>query len=224
MLASSLEGLQSGATNALTGLISGTQSLQEAFANIGTTILNSVVGSLVQMGIEWVKSQLMGQAAAAASLASTMAQATAAASAWAPAAMSASIATMGSAAAVGQTAYAESMVAAKGLALAGGRRYGGGVSAGNAYRINENGRSEIFQTAGGQQMFIPNQSGKVISADKAGGGGGVVQHITFEINTTGGIDDATMAKMAQMMKRVTLFHISDQANRPNGMIQPRTKR
>ncbi|EBA9491247.1 tape measure protein [Salmonella enterica] len=110
------------------------------------------------------------------------------------------------------------------VGYSGGRRYGGTVSAGNAYRINENGRSEIFQTAGGQQMFIPNQSGKVISADKAGGGGGVVQHITFEINTTGGIDDATMAKMAQMMKRVTLFHISDQANRPNGMIQPRTKR
>lgn len=110
------------------------------------------------------------------------------------------------------------------VGYSGGRRYGGTVSAGNAYRINENGRSEIFQTAGGQQMFIPNQSGKVISADKAGGGSSVVQHITFEINTTGGIDDATMAKMAQMMKRVTLFHISDQANRPNGMIQPRTKR
>ncbi|EHM3464258.1 phage tail protein [Salmonella enterica subsp. enterica serovar Carrau] len=224
MLGSAIDSLQGGATNAITGLINGTQSLQESFANIGTTILNSVVGSLVQMGIEWVKSQLMGQAAAAASLASTMAQATAAASAWAPAAMSASIATYGSAAAVGQAAYAESLLAAKGMALAGGRRYGGTVSAGNAYRINEDGRSEIFQTAGGQQMFIPNQSGKVISADKAGGGGGVVQHITFEINTTGGIDDATMAKMAQMMKRVTLFHISDQANRPNGMIQPRTKR
>ncbi|EGM1133554.1 tape measure protein [Salmonella enterica] len=110
------------------------------------------------------------------------------------------------------------------VGYSGGRRYGGTVSAGNAYRINENGRSEIFQTAGGQQMFIPNQSGKVIPADKAGGGGGVVQHITFEINTTGGIDDATMAKMAQMMKRVTLFHISDQANRPGGLIQPRNKR
>ncbi|EKG9356050.1 hypothetical protein O5O85_004641, partial [Salmonella enterica subsp. enterica serovar Montevideo] len=129
LLASSLEGLQSGATNALTGLISGTQSLQEAFANIGTTILNSVVGSLVQMGIEWVKSQLMGQAAAAASLASTMAQATAAASAWAPAAMSASIATMGSAAAVGQTAYAGSLLAAKGMAVAGARYNGGPVDA-----------------------------------------------------------------------------------------------
>ncbi|EDX7827919.1 tape measure protein [Salmonella enterica] len=218
MLGSAIDSLQGGATSAITGLINGTQSLQESFANIGTTILNSVVGSLVQMGIEWVKSQLMGQAAAAASLASTMAQATAAASAWAPAAMSASIATYGSAAAVGQAAYAESLLAAKGMALAGGRRYGGTVSAGNAYRVNENGRSEIFQTAGGQQMFIPNQSGKVISADKAGGGSSVVQHITFEINTTGGIDDATMAKMAQMMKRVSLNTIRDQ-QRPNGLLR-----
>ena len=135
LLASSLDGLQSGASSAITGLLSGTQSLQEAFANIGTTILNGVVSSLVQMGMEWVKSQLMGQAAAAASLASTMAQATAAASAWAPAAISASIATMGSANAVGQTAYAGSLLAAKGMAVAGARRYGGNVSAGNAYRI-----------------------------------------------------------------------------------------
>ncbi len=224
MLGAAIDSLQGGATNAITGLINGTQSLQESFANIGTTILNSVVGSLVQMGIEWVKSQLMGQAAAAASLASTMAQATAAASAWAPAAMSASIATYGSAAAVGQAAYAESLLAAKGMALAGGRRYGGTVSAGNAYRVNEDGRSEIFQTAGGQQMFIPNQSGKVISADKAGGGGGVVQYINFEINTTGGIDDATKAWIVKSMKQVALFQINDQANRPNGMIQPRTKR
>ncbi|EAB9986810.1 tail protein (tape measure) [Salmonella enterica subsp. enterica serovar Reading] len=224
LMADAVDSLQGGATNAITGLINGTQSLQESLANIGTTILNSVVGGFVQMGVEWVKSQLMGQAAAATSLASTMAQATAAASAWAPAAMSASIATYGSAAAIGQAAFAESMVAAKGLALAGGRRYGGTVSAGNAYRINENGRSEIFQTAGGKQIFMPNQSGKIIPADKAGGGGGVVQHITFEINTTGGIDDATMAKMAQMMKQVTLFHINDQASRPGGLIQPRNKR
>ncbi|EOJ9645426.1 tape measure protein [Enterobacter hormaechei] len=218
MLGAAVDSLQGGATNAITGLINGTQSLQESLANIGTTILNSVVGGFVQMGVEWVKSQLMGQAAAATSLTSTMAQATAAASAWAPAAMSASIATYGSAAAIGQAAFAESMVAAKGLALAGGRRYGGTVSAGNAYRINEDGRSEIFQTAGGQQAFIPNQSGKIIPADKAGGGGGVVQHITFEINTTGGIDDATMAKMAQMMKQVSLNTIRDQ-QRPNGLLR-----
>lgn len=117
LMADAVDSLQSGATNAITGLINGTQSLQESFANIGTTILNSVVGSLVQMGIEWAKSQLMGQAAATASLASTMAQATVAASAWAPAAMSASIATMGSAAAVGQTAYAGSSWQLKGWRL-----------------------------------------------------------------------------------------------------------
>lgn len=219
MLGAAVDSLQGGATNAITGLINGTQSLQESLANIGTTILNSVVGGFVQMGVEWVKSQLMGQAAAATSLTSTMAQATAAASAWAPAAMSASIATYGSAAAIGQAAFAESMVAAKGLALAGGRRYGGTVSAGNAYRINEDGRSEIFQTAGGQQAFIPNQSGKIIPADKVGGSGGVVnQTVHFTINTTGGIDDATMAKMAQMMKQVSLSTIRDQ-QRPNGLLR-----
>ncbi|EMC3650456.1 tape measure protein [Citrobacter braakii] len=104
------------------------------------------------------------------------------------------------------------------VGYSGGRRYGGTVSAGNAYRINEDGRSEIFQTAGGQQAFIPNQSGKIIPADKVGGGGGVVQHITFEINTTGGIDDATMAKMTQMMKQVSLNTIRDQ-QRPNGLLR-----
>ncbi|EBA7216649.1 tape measure protein [Salmonella enterica] len=223
LLASSLEGLQSGATNALTGLISGTQSLQEAFANIGTTILNSVVGSLVQMGIEWVKSQLMGQAAAAASLASTMAQATAAASAWAPAAMSASIATYGSAAAVGQAAYAESLLAAKGMALAGGRRYGGTVSAGNAYRVNEDGRSEIFQTAGGQQMFIPNQSGKVISADKVGGGASFNPVMNLTINTTGGIGSEDIARLRKVWNNDMLKMMVDQSTRPNGLLQGRRK-
>lgn len=226
LLASSLEGLQSGASSALTGLINGTQSLQEAFANIGTTILNSVITSLVQMGIEWVKAQLMGQAAAAASLASTMAQATAAASAWAPAAMSASIATYGSAAAVGQAAYAGSLLSAKGMALAGAREHGGPVSANSMYRVGEGGKPEIFKASNGSQYMIPGDNGKVISnRDMQGGSGGssVVQHIKFEINTTGGIDQATIKQMESMMKRVALFQINDQANRPNGMIQPRRK-
>ncbi|MBO2384640.1 MULTISPECIES: tape measure protein [Salmonella] len=228
MLGAAVDSLQGGATNALTGLIGGTQSLQEAFANIGTTILNSVVGGLVQMGIEWVKSQLMGQAAAAASLASTIAQATAAASAWAPAAMSASIATMGSAAAVGQTAYAGSLLAAKGMAVAGARYNGGPVDAGSMYRVGEHGKPEIFQASNGSQYMIPGDNGRVISnRDMHGSGSGgssVVQHITFEINTTGGIDDATKAWIVKSMKQVALFQINDQANRPNGMIQPRTKR
>ncbi|WP_105686090.1 tape measure protein [Cronobacter dublinensis] len=221
LAASAIDSLQGGATNAITGLVNGTQNLQEAFANIGTTILGSVVGGLVEMGIQWVKSQIMGQAAAAASLASTMAQATAAASAWAPAAISASIATYGSAAAVGQTAYAGSLLAAKGMAVAGAREHGGPVSANSMYRVGEGGKPEIYQANNGSQYMIPGDNGRVISnrdMQKGGGGGSsIVQNINFEINTTGGIDDATMLKMAQMMKQVSLNTIRDQ-QRPNGLL------
>ena len=133
--------------------------------------------------------------------------------------MSASIATYGSAAAVGQSAYAGSMLAAKGLALAGGRRYGGGVSAGNAYRINEDGRSEVFQTAGGQQMFIPNKSGKVVSADNAGGGSNVtvqqVNHYHFE----GSPDSpATLKQFDKIAYNAALRAISNE-QRPNGLLR-----
>ncbi|MDV2903069.1 tail protein (tape measure) [Phytobacter diazotrophicus] len=225
LLASSLEGLQSGASSALTGLINGTQSLQEAFANIGSTILNSVITSLVQMGIEWVKAQLMGQAAAAASLASTVAQATAAASAWAPAAVSASIATYGSAAAVGQAAYAGSLLSAKGMALAGARYNGGPVSANSMYRVGEGGKPEIFKASNGSQYMIPGDNGRVISNKDIGNsgsnGGNTVFNVAFNIQTTNGIDDATMQKMAGMMKQVALYQIKDQSTRPGGMLQPR---
>ncbi len=222
LLASSIDSLQSGATNALTGLINGTQNLEEAFANIGTTILGSVIGALVEMGMQWVKSQLMGQAAAAASLATTMAQATAAASAWAPAAMSASIATYGTAAAVGQSAYAGSLLAAKGMAIAGAREHGGPVNANSMYRVGEGGKPEIYQANNGSQYMIPGDNGRVISnrdMQGCGSGGSVIQQeVHFHIETTGGIDDATMAKMSQMMKQVSLNTIRDQ-QRPNGLLR-----
>ncbi|WP_407712536.1 tape measure protein [Cronobacter sakazakii] len=221
LAASAIDSVQGGATNAITGLVNGTQNLQEAFANIGTTILGSVVGGLIEMGIQWVKSQIMGQAAAAASLASTMAQATAAASAWAPAAISASIATYGSAAAVGQTAYAGSLLAAKGMAVAGAREHGGPVSANSMYRVGEGGKPEIYQANNGSQYMIPGDNGRVISnRDMQGGGSGgasIQQEVHFHIQTTGGIDDATMSKMAQMMKQVSLKTIRDQ-QRPNGLL------
>lgn len=200
LLATSLEGLQSGATNALTGLINGTQSLQEAMANVGSTIINSVIGSLVEMGMQWVKNQVMGQAAAAASLASTMAQATAAASAWAPAAMSASIATYGSAAAVGESAYAASLLSAKGLAVAGAREHGGPVSASSMYRVGEGGKPEILKASNGSQYMIPGDNGRVISnRDIGGGGGGFNYSPTIQIN--GDPDEKTIALVEAAVAR-----------------------
>ncbi|MTH47255.1 phage tail length tape measure family protein [Intestinirhabdus alba] len=222
MLGAAVDSLQGGATSAITGLINGTQSLQESFANIGTTILNSVVGSLVQMGIEWVKSQLMGQAAAAASLASTMAQATAAASAWAPAAMSASIATYGTAAAVGQAAYAGSLLSAKGMAIAGTRYNGGPVDAGSMYRVGEHGKPEIYQASNGSQYMIPGDNGRVISNRDIGSGGSGVGSVSvvnnFTINTTNGIDQATMNQIGKIAYNQSLRAIRDE-QRPNGMLE-----
>ncbi|EOI3433683.1 phage tail protein [Cronobacter sakazakii] len=188
LAASAIDSLQGGATNAITGLVNGTQNLQEAFANIGTTILGSVVGGLVEMGIQWVKSQIMGQAAAAASLASTMAQATAAASAWAPAAISASIATYGSAAAVGQTAYAGSLLAAKGMAVAGAREHGGPVSANSMYRVGEGGKPEIYQASTGKQYMIPGDNGRVISNKDMQSGSGVIINNIVQNYTSATVD------------------------------------
>ncbi|HFV9217894.1 TPA: tape measure protein [Enterobacter hormaechei subsp. steigerwaltii] len=227
LMADAVDSLQGGATNAITGLINGTQSLQESLANIGTTILNSVVGGFVQMGVEWVKSQLMGQAAAAASLASTMAQATAAASAWAPAAMSASIATMGSAAAVGQTAYAGSLLAAKGMAVAGARYNGGPVDAGSLYRVGEKGKPEIFQASNGSQYMIPGDNGRVISnKDVLGGGGGGASFnpvMNLTINTTGGIGSEDIARLRKAWSNDMLKMMVDQSTRPGGLLQGRRK-
>ncbi|EFD0449867.1 tail protein (tape measure) [Escherichia coli] len=200
LLATSLEGLQSGATNALTGLINGTQSLQEAMANVGSTIINSVIGSLVEMGMQWVKNQVMGQAAAAASLASTMAQATAAASAWAPAAMSASIATYGSAAAVGQSAYAASLLSAKGLAVAGAREHGGPVSASSMYRVGEGGKPEIFKASNGSQYMIPGDNGRVISNRDIGSSGGGFNYSPV-IHVNGDPTEQQLAMLEAAVKR-----------------------
>ncbi|MBJ8875277.1 tape measure protein [Citrobacter koseri] len=108
------------------------------------------------------------------------------------------------------------------VGYSGGRRYGGTVSAGNAYRVNEDGRSEIFQTAGGQQMFIPNQSGKVISADKAGGSSfNPVMNLT--INTTGGIGDDDIARLRKAWSNDMLKMMVDQSTRPGGLLQGRRK-
>lgn len=223
MLGAAVDSLQGGATNAITGLINGTQSLQESFANIGSTILNSVVSAIVDMGVQYVKSLIIGKAMSSAATDAQIAEAGALATAWAPAAMAASIATQGKASAIGLAAYSSSMAAGQALSIAGARRYGGTVSAGNAYRINEDGRSEIFQTAGGQQAFIPNQSGKIIPADKAGGGGSFSPVMNLTINTTGGIGNEEIARLRKVWNNDMLKMMVDQSTRPNGLLQGRRK-
>lgn len=224
-LASSVDALGQRTTNMLTGLLTGTQSAEEAMKNLAATIIQEGVNALVQMGMQQVKNMIVGQAAATAALAATAAQATTAAAAWAPAAVSASIATMGGASTVGTTAYGTALAASKGLALAGARKNGGPVSAGSMYRVGEGGAPEIYQAGTGKQYMIPGDNGKVISnKDMQGGNGGgtsLNQVMNITVNTTNGLDDETIGKLRAAWKTDTLLIIKDQTSRPKGMIQPR---
>ncbi|ECV0318620.1 tape measure protein [Salmonella enterica] len=186
--AAAFDSLGSVASNALTGIITGSMSASDAMRSIGMTVLNSVINSFVQMGVEWVKSAIMGQTATtaavaasttaqAAGIATTTATSTAAAAAttaaWTPAAIMSSVASFGGAVAIGLGAMAGI------LALSGKRKNGGPVSAGGMYQVGEGGMPEIYQASTGKQYMIPGDNGKVISNKDmtAGVGGGVVINI-----------------------------------------------
>lgn len=188
MLAASLDALGNNASSAFAGIITGTQSGEEAVRSLANSVVNQLINSFVQMGIDWAKSAIMGAttqqaaitattAAQVAGITTQTAASTAAAAtttaAWTPAALMSSIASWGAAVAIGVGAMAGVM------ALAGKRKNGGPVSAGGMYQVGEGGMPEIYQASTGKQYMIPGDNGKVISnKDMQGaGGGGVVINI-----------------------------------------------
>lgn len=185
-LADGLDALGQRSTNVLTGLLTQTQSLNDAFRNVALTIVDQAVGALVQMGMQQVKNMVMGESMATAAQASALAQAAAAQAAWAPAALSASIATLGAAVATGTSSYTAAMAASKTMGLvAGARKNGGPVNAGSMYRVGEGGKPEIFKANNGRQYMIPGDNGKVIS-NKDMQGGGMNVNVVFNDYSSGG--------------------------------------
>lgn len=161
--AAAFESFGQTAGNALTGLITGSMSLSEALRSIGSNILSSVINAFVQLGVEWLKSFIVGQAGMAASVATGIAGATALATAWAPAAALSSLATAGANAVPAQTGLVATAGVAQGLAVAGLRKNGGPVSSGSMYQVGEGGAPEIFKASSGKQYMIPGDDGSVIS-------------------------------------------------------------
>lgn len=225
LLFDSIDALSQGATQSISGLLSGTASWNDALGGIANTVLNTVVGSFVQAGSEWIKQQVMMQAAAGATTAAqttgiatvTAAQAgattaiaattttTAAttgasvATSMAPAAGLASIASFGSAAVIGGAALLGTMLLAK--SFGGGRQYGGPVNANSSYRVNETGAPEIFNAANGRQYMIPNQNGQVVSnsdATSAGAGGAAP---IVNVNNYTGQGATTQSRFSEADKR-----------------------
>ena len=173
MLTSAVDAFSGNASNAITGLLTGTMSAQEAMRSLGNTILNSVINSIVQVGVEALKNYILGQTLGAASVATSVGMAATTASAWAPAAAMASLASFGANAGPAAAGISSTVGLANGLALAGARYKGGPVSAGGLYQVGEKGKPEIYQASTGKQYMIPGDNGKVISNKDMQGGGGL---------------------------------------------------
>ncbi|MFK9072832.1 tape measure protein, partial [Proteus sp. NGCRVN-01] len=223
-LADGLDALGQRSANVITGLLTGTQSLNDAFRNVALTIVDQAVGALVQMGMQQVKNMITENAMRKASNAQAVADATATggaiATAMAPAAATTSIATMGSAATWGMAAMAAAIPAM--IALAGARKNGGQVGAGKMYRVGEGGKPEIFKASNGNQYMIPSDSGRVISNRQMGKGGNGVSmgdmHFTFQVQAPNGITQKE-AQQIQQMVRGTVYDVLGTEMRSGGALE-----
>ncbi|MEY0410409.1 hypothetical protein AB7V85_08755 [Providencia rettgeri] len=195
--AAAFDSLAGNASNALTGIITQSMTAADAARSLGRTVLNSLINSYVQAGIEQAKAAWFGAGQEQAALAATTAAQTAAVgtqtavstaaaatttAAWTPAAIMASIASMGTAAKIGLAA-----VAVLGIgAIAGKRKNGGPVGAGQMYQVGEGGKPEIFKASTGKQYMIPGDNGRVISnKDMQGSGNGITLNIEFNDYSSG---------------------------------------
>ncbi|EPO3852449.1 tape measure protein [Klebsiella pneumoniae] len=185
MLTSAVDAFSGNASNAITGLLTGTMSAQEAMRSLGNTILNSVINSIVQVGVEALKNYILGQTLGAASVATSVGLAATTASAWAPAAAMASLASFGANAGPAAAGISSTVGLASGLALAGARYNGGPVSAGGLYQVGEKGKPEIYQASTGKQYMIPGDNGKVISNKDMQSGGGISVQVNVINQSTG---------------------------------------
>lgn len=224
-LIDSLNALNQTATTSIMGLLDGTMTATDAMRGLATVVLNEAVSSLVQIGIQQIKNALLSDTLAAADKARGAANgAVYAASVSAQvvgmssmAAMNAFAATaaipiIGPALAPAAAASAAAIAGALGAPaiatapLAGARQYGGPVSSGSLYRVNEQGRPEMFTAANGSQYMMPTTSGRVTSADNVGGG---VQWSIVVNNTAPG---ATATASVDQNSRTISIAVSEVAN------------
>lgn len=119
----SLDTLSSGLADSFMSILDGTKSVSEAFADLGRTMVQAVVGALIKMAAQWLVYQavqlLVGSTSSAATIATAGITGTAIAAAYAPAAALASIATLGGAAIPATAAILSTTAVAEGVALAG---------------------------------------------------------------------------------------------------------
>ena len=223
-LASSLEGLASSATSTISGLMSGTMTATQAMQNFANVILNEAIGSLVQMGMQYVKNSIVAQSASAATTATQITEAAALAAAYQPAAMYASIATQGAAADIGAESYIAALGSMRAATIAGARKNGGSVLANNAYRVGEGGKPEILMQ-GGKQYLIPGENGRVLSnrqitSGKNGSSINLTINMPVNVGDSGGISEQDGQQLAKNLEQAIRVQIMKE-QRPGGLLNRR---
>jgi lambda family phage tail tape measure protein len=123
MVTGTLNTLSSGLADSFMSILDGTKTVGEAFADLGRTMVQAVVGALVKMAAQWLVYQavqlLVGSTSSAASIAQAGITGTAIAAAYAPAAALASLASFGTNAIAATGAILSTTAVAEGVALAG---------------------------------------------------------------------------------------------------------
>lgn len=202
------------ATDAITGLIDGSMTAQEAMASLGQSILSHAVNALAQVGAEILANtikdtiftqtkqandavqtaselsqiatiQAASTAATTASVATQTAAATATAVAWTPAAIVSSIGSFGAAAAVGLAAVV--------AAMAGFREggYTGGGGEGDIAGV-VHGQEFVLNAATTRRIGVSNLERLNSGGTLATAGGSVVQNI----QVAGSMDNKTATQLA----------------------------
>ena len=223
-LASSLEGLASSATSTISGLASGTMTATQAMQNFANVILNEAIGSLVQMGMQYVKNAIVAQSASAATTATQITEAAALAAAYELPAMLASIATEGAAADIGAESYIAALGTMKAATIAGARKNGGPVDGSKMYRVGEGGKPEILMQ-GGRQYLIPGENGRVLSnrqitSGKGGSSVSLTINMPVNVGDNGGMSEQDGQQLAKNIEEAIRTQIMKE-QRPGGLLNRR---
>ncbi|MEG1232209.1 MAG: tape measure protein [Acinetobacter sp.] len=204
----------------LTDVITGAKTLKQAFADIASTIFESVIQAIIQMGVKWAATTMMnsmlGKAAAAESTATAATSGAAITTAMAPAAATTSLATMGSntiTASTGMLAFGAVMAMMLGSLLAGAFDNGGYIPDGKLGIVGEYG-PEIIQ--GPVAVTGRKTTESIISSATSNGsstGGGNVVSIQVDVHVTdsgsstnvsspGNISEKEFKAMGDQMARI----------------------
>lgn len=227
-LIDSLNSLSSTATSSIVGLIQGTMTAQDALRGLASTVLNEAVGALVQMGVQHVKNALLEKTVSAskgaAYAASVGAQVTgmSALAAQNAFAATAAIPIIGPGLAPAAAAAAAAAAGALGAPavmtapLAGARQYGGPVSSGSLYRVNETGAPEMFTASNGNQFMMGTKDGQVTAADQVGGGN--VQWNIIINNTAAGTQATASVDQSSRTVEIAVAEVATQIANNEGRV------